>query len=45
MYGVVVGLSYGHVHCLLFTVTDVVLHSLSVYPSLLIVLSHALMSS
>ena len=33
MYGVVVGLSYGHVHCLLFTVTHVVLHSLSVYPS------------
>ena len=34
VYGVVVGLSYGHVHCLLFTVTDVISHSLSVHPSL-----------
>ena len=34
MHGVVVGLSYGQVHCLLFTVPDVILHSLSVPPSL-----------
>ena len=44
MHGVVVGLSYGQVNCLLFTVPDVMLHSLSVHPSLLMVLSHALMS-
>ena len=34
MHGVVVGLSYGQVNCLLFTVPDVILHSLSVHPSL-----------
>ena len=39
------GLCYGHVHCLLFTVTDAILHSLSVHPSLFDALSHAFMSS
>ena len=45
MHDVVVGLSFGQVNCLLFTVPDVILLSLSVHPSLLMALSHALMSS
>ena len=45
VYGVVVGLSFCHVHCLLFTETDVISHSLSVPPSLFIVLSLAFKSS
>ena len=45
VYGVVVGLSYGHVHCLLFTVTDEfpILFLFTLHFS--IVLSHALKSS
>ena len=34
MHGVVVGLIYGQVNCLLFTVPDVISHYLSVHPSL-----------
>ena len=34
MHGVVVGLIYGQVNCLLLTVPDVSLHSLFVHPSL-----------
>ena len=41
VYGGVVSLSFSHVHCLPFTGTDVISHSLSVHPLLFIVLSHA----